>query len=84
MLLHQAFMAEKPPAGHGNEQGNDQREGESPKLLFHAVYQVHAEKRGDERGKHHDDGDRGQRTHHVVHVVVDDTLVGVHRRLQNV
>ena len=77
-------MAEEPPAADGNEEGDDEGEDESPGLFLHTVDQVHAEERGDERGEHHDDGDRCQRTNDVVHVVVDDRLIGVHRRLQDV
>ena len=64
-------MAEEPPAADGDEQRDDECEDEAPGLFLHAVDQVHAKERGDERGEHHDDGHRGQRTHHLIHVVVD-------------
>ena len=77
-------MSEEPPTGTRNANGEDDGDDESPGLGFHTVDEVHTEHRGDQRGYHHDDGDGGQGTHHRVHIVVDDTLVGVHRRFQDV
>ena len=77
-------MSEEPPANARNANGEDDGDDESPGLGFHAVDEVHAEHRGDECGNHHDDGDGCKGTHHRVHIVVDDTLVGVHCRLKNV
>ena len=72
-------MAEEPPANARNCHRKDNCDDESPGLGFHAVDEVHAEHGGDKCGDHHDDSDGCQRTHHGVHIVVDDTLVGIHR-----
>ena len=77
-------MSEEPPANARNANGEDDSDDESPGFGFHTVDEVHAKHRGDQRGNHHDDGDGGQGTHHRVHIVVDDTLVGIHRRFQDV
>ena len=82
--LHQPFMAEKPPAAHRNENRDDECEDETPGFLLHAVDEVHAKEWGNERGEHHDNGYRRQRTHDLIHIIVDNRLVGVHRRLQDV
>ena len=65
---------------HRKDNGNDETYG----VVLHAVDEVHTEERCYQRGQHEDDGSRGQRTHDGVHVVVDNRLVGVHRRLQDV
>ena len=84
MLLYQSLVAEEPPTHARYADGEDDGDDESPWFFFHAIDEVHAKHRGDQRWYHHDDGDGGQGSHHGVHVVVDDTLVGVHCRLQNV
>ena len=84
MGSNKPFVTEKPPATDRNSYRKDDSDDKSPRLLFHAIDQVHAEHRGDKRRNHHDDGDGGQRTHHGVHIVVDDTLISIHRRLQDV
>ena len=83
-MLNQPFVTENPPCNPRNRNGNNHCEDESPGLTFHSVDEVHAEHRGHEGGNHHEDGHRGQRTHHGIHIVVDDTLIGVHRRFENV
>ena len=77
-------MTEEPPAGTRNANGEYDCDDESPGLGFHTVDEVHAEHRGDECRNHHDDGDGCKRTHHRIHIVVDDTLIGVHCRFQDV
>ena len=52
--------------------------------MFHPVDEVHTKKTGHEGREHHDDGHHGKRTHHIVHVIVDDALVGIHRGFENV
>ena len=84
MTSNQSFVTEKPPATARNGYRKDDSNDKSPGLLFHTIDQIHTEHRSDERRNHHDDGDGGQRTHHGVHIVVDDTLISVHRRLQDV
>ena len=78
-MLNKALAAEKEPCEPRNAHRKDDGEDESPGLGFHAVDEIHAKHGGDQRGYHHDNGDRGERTHHRVHIVVDDTLIGVHR-----
>ncbi len=82
--LQQPLVAQHHPAEGADGKRHDERDGKSPGIVLQAIGDVHAIQRGDERGRHHDDGDRGERTHHRVHVVVDDARVGVHRRLQDV
>ena len=77
-------MPEKPPNSGRNEYGNEHGDGESDGIVLHAVDEVHAEERRDERGKHHHNRHRGECTHHRVHVVVDDARIGIHRRLKDV
>ena len=77
-------MAQNPPCGARNDDGYEQGEGEAEGTVLHAVDEVHAEERRDQGGEHHDDTHGGERTHHGVHVVVDDTGVGVHRRFEDV
>ena len=77
-------MAEEPPCSARNTNRNEEGKDESVGVLLHAVDQVHAKERGNERGEHHDNGDAGERTHHCVHIVVDDAAIGVHRRFQDV
>ena len=84
MLLYQSLVAEEPPTHARYADGEDDGDDESPWFFFHAIDEVHAKHRGDQRWYHHDDGDGGQGSHHGVHVVVDDTLIGVHRGFQNV
>ena len=84
MLLYQSLVAEEPPTHARYADGEDDGDDESPWFFFHAIDEVHAKHRGDQRWYHHDNGDGGQGTHHSVHVVVDDTLIGVHCRFQNV
>ena len=84
MLLYQSLVAEEPPTHARYADGEDDGDDESPRFFFHAIDEIHAKHRGDQRWYHHDDGDGGQGAHHGVHVVVDDTLIGVHRRFQNV
>ena len=84
MNSDQPLVAEHPPADAGDNHGDDEGEDKAPGFRLHAVDQVHAEHRGDERGNHHDDGHRGERTHDGVHVIVDNRLVGVHGRLEDV
>ena len=74
-------MPEKDPRNDGNQDTEHDSDTKANRTVLHTVHQVHAEKRGNQRGQHQDDGDRGERTHDGVHVVVDDALVGVHRRL---
>ena len=83
-MLNEPFVAEKPPCHCRNTHRNYHREEEAPGFFLHAVHQIHTEHRGDECGDHHDDRDGGQRTHHRVHIVVDDAGIGVHRRLQDI
>ena len=80
----QPLVAQYHPTERADGKRHDERDGEAPGIALQSVGDVHAIQRGDERGRHHDDGDRGQRTHHRVHVVVDDARVGVHGRLQDV
>ena len=77
-------MAQERPGDAGDDDGDDQGDDESERCCLHAVDEVHTEHRGDERRNHQDDGDRRERTHHGVHVVVDDAGVGVHGRLEDV
>ena len=77
-------MAEEPPGESCSADGNDEGEDKAKGFLLHAVDKVHTEERRDERGEHHDDGDAGERSHDGVHVVVDDALIGIHRRLKDV
>ena len=77
-------MAEEPPTHARYADRKDDGDDKSPGLRFHAIDEVHAKHRGDQRRYHHNDSDRRQGTHHRVHIVVNDTLVGVHRRFQNV
>ena len=74
-------MAQERPGDAGDDDGDDQGDDKSERCCLHAVDEVHTEHRGDERRNHQDDGDRCERTHHGVHVVVDDAGVGVHGRL---
>ena len=84
MLLYQSLVAEEPPTHARYADGEDDGDDESPWFFFHAIDEVHAKHRSDQRRYHHNDGDGCQGTHHGVHVVVDDALVGVHRRFQNI
>ena len=77
-------MAQNPPCGARNDNGYEQGEGEAEGTVLHAVDEVHTEERGDQGGEHHDDTHGGERTHHGVHVVGDDTGVSVHRRFEDV
>ena len=83
-MSHQSLMSENPPTDNGNQGGQYQRKDKSPWFFLDAVDEVHAEERGYQRGEHHDDGDRRERSDDGVHVVVDNALIGVHRRLQDV
>ena len=84
MLLYQSLVAEEPPTHAQYADGEDDGDDESPWFFFHAIDEVHATHRGNQRWYYHDTGDGGQGTHHGVHVVVEDTLIGVHRGFQNV
>ena len=77
-------MAQYNPWKCGDNNRYDYRHDEAEAVFLESVYEVHAEERGDERRQHHDDRHGGERTHHGVHVVVDDGRVGVHRRLEDV
>ena len=82
--LYQSFPAQQPPRSPRNNHRDDDGDDKPPRTGLHAVDEVHAEEARDERGKHHDDAHRGQRTHHGIHVVVDDARIGLHRRFQDV
>ena len=77
-------MAQNEPTQTADHYGYDDGDGKSKFTGFHTIDEVHTKEAGDERRKHHDDADRSERTHHGVHVVVDNAGIGVHRRLQNV
>ena len=77
-------MAENGPEEEGDEGGDDECDDESVLAVLHAVDEVHAEEAGDKGWKHQENRHRGQRTHHIVHVVVDNAAVSVHRRLQDI
>ena len=77
-------MTEEPPGNARNHERDDYGKDKSPRAVFHAVDEVHTKHRGDERGYHHDNRHGGQRTHHRVHIVINNRRVGVHRRFQNV
>ena len=81
---NEPLMMEEQPAHARNAHREYDSKEESPRLGLHAIDEVHTKHGGDERGYHHNNGDRGERTHHGVHIIVDDTLVGVHRGFQNV
>ena len=74
-----SFVTEYPPRNSRYHNRYDDGDEESELVVFHTVYEVHSKEAGDERGEHQDDADRGERTHHGVHIVVDDARVGVHR-----
>ena len=77
-------MTEEEPRKYGYQQRNDNSNDETDRVRFHAIDEVHSEETGNQSRQHEDDGHRGQCTHDGVHVVVDNTLVGIHRRLQDV
>ena len=77
-------MTEEPPGGSSSAHRDDECQYKTEWFLFHTIDEVHSKERGNERWKHHDDGDGSQRTHHGVHVVVDDARIGVHCRLEDV
>ena len=68
----------------GDDNGYEQCYEESETAVLHTVDEVHSEERRYKRRQHHDYRHGRERTHHGVHVVVDDAGVGVHRRLKNV
>ena len=77
-------MAQERPGNARYDDGDDQGDDKSERCCLHAVDEVHAEHRGDERRNHQDDSHRRERTHHCIHVVVDDAGVSVHGRLEDV
>ena len=83
-MLNKPFMPEYEPCSDRNSHRKHHCEDKSPCRIFHAVYQVHTEQRGDERGAHHHDRHRRQRTHHRIHIIINNGRIGVHRRLQDV
>ena len=77
-------MAENPPRNARNKRRHDYRDKEAELVAFHAVDKVHSENTGYQRWEHQDYRYRGERTHHGVHVVVDDARVCFHCRLKDV
>ena len=71
-------MAENPPENARYASRYDERDDEAIAAVLHAVYEIHAKEAGYERGEHQYYGHRGERSHHSVHVVVDDARVCVH------
>ena len=83
-LLYPCFVFEIPHKGNGDANGEEECEGEAPANLLHAVYQVHAEEAGNERGEHQDNADAGEHLHDGAHVVVDDVGISVHCGVKDV
>ena len=83
-MLNEPFMPENEPCDDRNCHRKNHSEDKSPRCILHAVHQIHAEQRGDERGAHHHDRHRRQRTHHRIHIIINNRGIGVHRRLQDV
>ena len=77
-------MTEDDQREDTDDNTDDNGDYETEGIRLYAVDQVHTEERGYQRGQHENDGHTCQRTHEGVHVVVDNRLVGIHRRLQNV
>ena len=77
-------MSENPPKETRHCHRYKQRNGKSEGTCLHAVDEVHTKETGYQRGEHHKNGYRGERTHHCVHVVIDDARIGVHGRFKNV
>lgn len=84
LFLQQLLPPQEYNRQYGDKDRNQHSEGEAPNGVLHTVEEVHTECRGDEGREHQDDGHRGESTHRSVGGVVDDTLIGVHRRFQNV
>ena len=81
---NQPLVAQQRPRDTADEEREDECHGEAEARVFHAVDEVHAEETGHEHGQGEHDGDRRERAHHGVHVVVDDARVGVHGRFEDV
>ena len=76
------FQIPQADSSHDNRYGD----GDDKAIVrsLKPVDNVHTIETGDERREHQHDIDRREVTHCGIHVVVDDALIGVHRRLQNV
>ena len=83
LFLNQMLEPEEPPRTDGDEYGDDDGNEESEGGRLHAIDEVHTKKRGYERRKHEDDTHGGKRTHHGIHVIIDDTSIGLHRGIKN-
>ena len=77
-------MTQQSPANQADTERDGKGDREAPVVLLQTVDHVHTVQRGDEGTRLHDDCHRGQRTHRVVRIVVDDARIGVHRRFQDV
>ena len=83
-MLNKPFVTENPPCNARNCHRNNHGKDKSPGFTLHTVDEVHTEHRGHQGRNHHEDGHRCQRTHHRIHIIVNNTLVSIHRRLKNV
>ena len=52
--------------------------------MFHAVYQVHTEQTGNQRGEHQDNADAGEHFHDAAYIIINNTGVSVHCRVKDV
>ena len=83
LFLNQMLEPQEPPRTDGDEYGYDNGYKESEGGCLHAIDEVHTEKRGYERRKHEDDTHGGKRTHHGIHVIIDDASIGLHRGIKD-
>ena len=85
ILQSQPLLSLEP---HQSQNGGDDRDEngneETEARCLHTIDKVHAEEGGNESWEHDDHVERGEQTHHLVHVVVDDVGVSVHRRVKDV
>lgn len=77
-LLNKSLELQYPPCAGGRDDRKEYCYPEADGIAFHSVNEVHTEDTCYECREHENDADRCKRTHHCVHIVVDDARVSVH------